>query len=287
MNRNKRTIALIRMYQKNKRVSGRCHFLPTCSNYAIEAYQKFNWFYASILTGFRILRCNPFAKKRIDPVPLSKKEKQQLKVINNLRESFDMVYIDTILKQPSLSKEDYITLTTEYLFGYHQNKQNTNFDDLEFIGLNYIKTSYYKEYNTNVDQNKLKEYLKVLDILSSNNIITYQKSNLSYNYNIVKTCDLPFEYYFKKINNYLTDKTFIGIEGNIPQQLIDKYQAIVINSKELNHKFVHNNTNKIVFVNGTDITNPKKSVYLNCLIKIYQESEIFDIKKYNIIIPEK
>ena len=286
MNRNKRTIALIRMYQKNKRVSGRCRFLPTCSNYAIEAYQKFNWFYASILTGFRILRCNPLTKRRIDPVPLSKDEKRKLKLINNLRENFDMFYIDTILKQPSLSKEEYINLTIEYLFGYHNNIDNIKYDDLEFIGLNYVKTSFYKEYQPTIDQKKLDEYLKVLDILVNNNIITYQESNNLSIYNVVKTCDLPIEYYYNKINKYLTDKTYIGIEGNIPQNLIDKYHPLIISSKDLNDKFIKTNQEKIIFVNGSDITNPKKSIFLNCLIKIYQDDEIFDIKKYNVIIPE-
>ena len=57
-----------------------------------------------------------------------------------------MVYIDTILKYPSLSKEDYKNLTMEYLFGVHQNQPNVCFDDLEFIGLNYVRTNYYKEY---------------------------------------------------------------------------------------------------------------------------------------------
>lgn len=285
MSRNKRTIALIKMYQRNKRISGRCRFLPTCSNYAIEAYQKFNWFYASILTGLRILRCNPLTKRRIDPVPLNKEEKRKLKLINNLKTNFDMVYIDTILKYPSLSKEDYKQLTLEYLFGQHQNQPNVCFDDLEFIGLNYVRTNYYKEYNITIEQNKLDEYLKILEILANNNIINYQESNLLPSYNVVKSTDLPFDYYFKKIDKFLADKTYIGIDGDIPKELIDKYHPVIINSQELNHKFIHTNNDEIVFVCGNDITNSKKSFYLNCLIKIYQDNEIFDINKYNIIIP--
>lgn len=285
MSRNKRTIALIKMYQRNKRISGRCRFLPTCSNYAIEAYQKFNWFYASILTGLRILRCNPLTKRRIDPVPLNKEEKRKLKLINNLKTNFDMVYIDTILKYPSLSKEDYKQLTLEYLFGQHQNQPNVCFDDLEFIGLNYVRTNYYKEYNTTIEQNKLDEYLNILEILANNNIISYQESNLLPSYNVVKSTDLPFDYYFKKIDKFLADKTYIGIDGDIPKELIDKYHPVIITSQELNHKFIHTNNDEIVFVCGNDITNSKKSFYLNCLIKIYQDNETFDINKYNIIIP--
>lgn len=285
MGRNEKTIALIKQYQKNKKVYGRCHFIPTCSNYAIEAYQKFNWFYASILTGFRILRCNPLARKRVDPVPLNKEEKRKKKMVSDLRQNFDTIYIDTILKQKPLSKEEYIKLTKEYLFGEHQNNKNNNYNTIEFIGLNYVRTSFYKEYTNKIDNNKLNEYLNILDILSNNKIINYEQNSNSTNYNVVKTIDLPVEYYFKEIEKYFTDTTIIGIDGSIPEQLIDKYQATIIDSKELNHKFIHQNNNKIVFVTGNDITSPKKSFYFNCLIKIYQENEIFDIKKYNLIIP--
>ena len=68
----------------------------------------------SILAIKRILRCNPLTKRRIDPVPLNKEEKRKLKLINNLKTNFDMVYIDTILKYPSLSKEDYKQLKDIY-----------------------------------------------------------------------------------------------------------------------------------------------------------------------------
>lgn len=78
---NNIAIKAIKKYQQNKSLigSGRCRHYPTCSNYAIEAYQKFNFIKASFLTGWRILRCNPFSKKVYDPVPLSKEEKKHLK----------------------------------------------------------------------------------------------------------------------------------------------------------------------------------------------------------------
>lgn len=72
----KLAIKLIKFYQREK--SGRpprCKYTPSCSNYALEAYQKFNFFYASLLTFWRILRCNPFSKGGYDPVPLSRKER--------------------------------------------------------------------------------------------------------------------------------------------------------------------------------------------------------------------
>ncbi len=78
---NQIAIKAIKKYQQNKALigSGRCKHWPTCSNYAIEAYQKFNFFKASFLAGWRILRCNPFTKKVYDPVPLTKEEKRLIK----------------------------------------------------------------------------------------------------------------------------------------------------------------------------------------------------------------
>lgn len=76
----KLAIKLIKLYQKGKQGRPpRCKYSPTCSNYALEAYQKFNFFYATLLTFWRILRCNPFSKGGYDPVPLSRKEKKALK----------------------------------------------------------------------------------------------------------------------------------------------------------------------------------------------------------------
>ena len=65
-------IFLIRCYQKYlsplKRYS-HCKYIPTCSQYAIEAIEKYGVFKGSALACWRILRCNPFSKGGIDPVP--------------------------------------------------------------------------------------------------------------------------------------------------------------------------------------------------------------------------
>ncbi len=47
-----------------------CRFTPTCSAYAIEAYQKRGFFVGTFLTFRRLLRCNPFCRPGYDPVPL-------------------------------------------------------------------------------------------------------------------------------------------------------------------------------------------------------------------------
>lgn len=46
-----------------------CRFVPSCSAYAMEAFQKRGFFVGMILTVWRILRCNPLCAGGYDPVP--------------------------------------------------------------------------------------------------------------------------------------------------------------------------------------------------------------------------
>jgi putative membrane protein insertion efficiency factor len=46
-----------------------CRFTPSCSQYAIEAIDKFGAIRGTILATYRILRCNPFCRGGYDPVP--------------------------------------------------------------------------------------------------------------------------------------------------------------------------------------------------------------------------
>ena len=65
-------IAAIRFYQVClSPLTMRCHcrFYPTCSQYAIEAIEKYGPWKGSLLAVWRILRCNPFSKGGYDPVP--------------------------------------------------------------------------------------------------------------------------------------------------------------------------------------------------------------------------
>ena len=65
-------VFLIRIYQKflsPLKGHGTCIYTPTCSQYAIEALKKHGIIKGGLLSIWRILRCNPFAKGGYDPVP--------------------------------------------------------------------------------------------------------------------------------------------------------------------------------------------------------------------------
>ena len=62
-------IGLIRVYQLLPLKSHQsCKFIPTCSNYGIEAIETYGSIKGTYLTIKRILRCNPFSKGGYDPL---------------------------------------------------------------------------------------------------------------------------------------------------------------------------------------------------------------------------
>lgn len=65
-------IWLIKFYRKclsPLKPTPTCRFTPTCSAYALEAFEKRFFPVALWLTVRRILRCNPFCAGGYDPVP--------------------------------------------------------------------------------------------------------------------------------------------------------------------------------------------------------------------------
>lgn len=54
-----------------------CKYVPTCSQYGLEAIERFGAFKGTILTVWRILRCNPFSRGGYDPVPQKKEKKEK------------------------------------------------------------------------------------------------------------------------------------------------------------------------------------------------------------------
>ncbi len=45
-----------------------CRYLPTCSSYAMDAYTKYGVGRGTVLTAWRLLRCNPWGGHGYDPV---------------------------------------------------------------------------------------------------------------------------------------------------------------------------------------------------------------------------
>lgn len=64
-------IFLIKFYRKyiSPLKSPCCRFYPTCSEYAIEALEKYGALKGSYMSIKRILRCQPFNPGGYDPVP--------------------------------------------------------------------------------------------------------------------------------------------------------------------------------------------------------------------------
>lgn len=70
-------VLIIRLYQKTLspdhgwfRVyypQGYCRFYPSCSQYSIDAIQKYGLFVGPIKGLWRIIRCNPWSKGGVDP----------------------------------------------------------------------------------------------------------------------------------------------------------------------------------------------------------------------------
>ena len=65
-------LAVFRFYRRHlSRHKGKptCRYVPTCSQYAIQAVERYGAWRGGWMALWRILRCNPFSKGGYDPVP--------------------------------------------------------------------------------------------------------------------------------------------------------------------------------------------------------------------------
>jgi putative membrane protein insertion efficiency factor len=63
-------LAVLRFYQRQISPAKRpcCRFVPSCSQYAVEAIEKHGAFKGFGLAAWRVMRCNPFSKGGEDPL---------------------------------------------------------------------------------------------------------------------------------------------------------------------------------------------------------------------------
>lgn len=64
-------IFLVKIYQRviSPALPKSCRYYPTCSTYMIDSLQKFGLIKGLVMGISRILRCNPFIRGGVDPVP--------------------------------------------------------------------------------------------------------------------------------------------------------------------------------------------------------------------------
>jgi putative membrane protein insertion efficiency factor len=62
-------IFIIELYRKfiSPVLPPSCRFEPTCSEYSIIAIREYGVLKGVLMSGYRILRCNPFSKGGYDP----------------------------------------------------------------------------------------------------------------------------------------------------------------------------------------------------------------------------
>jgi putative membrane protein insertion efficiency factor len=64
------TLALLRIYKRwiSPLFPPSCRYVPTCSEYAMEAVERYGAMRGGALAAWRVLRCHPLAAGGLDPV---------------------------------------------------------------------------------------------------------------------------------------------------------------------------------------------------------------------------
>jgi len=64
-------IGIIRVYQLaiSPLLGPKCRFYPSCSAYAVDSLRNHGSIKGSLLSGYRICRCNPWQLGGLDPTP--------------------------------------------------------------------------------------------------------------------------------------------------------------------------------------------------------------------------
>lgn len=63
-----------------------CRLHPSCSTYALQAVKTHGPIKGFLLAGWRLIRCNPFTKGGVDPVPVKGAWRANIDLAGNPRE---------------------------------------------------------------------------------------------------------------------------------------------------------------------------------------------------------
>ncbi|CAA7033616.1 unnamed protein product [Microthlaspi erraticum] len=65
----KAALAVLRFYKReiSPVLPRSCRYVPTCSEYSMEAYKKYGFLKGTVLTTWRLCRCNPLGGSGFDP----------------------------------------------------------------------------------------------------------------------------------------------------------------------------------------------------------------------------
>jgi uncharacterized protein len=63
-------LVILRLYKRwvSPSLPPACRYVPTCSEYAMEAIERYGVLRGGLMAVWRLLRCHPFAKGGYDPV---------------------------------------------------------------------------------------------------------------------------------------------------------------------------------------------------------------------------
>jgi uncharacterized protein len=63
-------LSMLRFYKRwiSPSLAPSCRYVPTCSEYAMEAIDRYGVFRGGMMAAWRLLRCHPFVKGGYDPV---------------------------------------------------------------------------------------------------------------------------------------------------------------------------------------------------------------------------
>lgn len=89
-------LALLRYYKRwiSPAFPPSCRYVPTCSEYAMEAVERYGVFRGAAMASWRLLRCHPISKGGFDPVVKSKRSRASLKWRgDNVTRTFSVVRI--------------------------------------------------------------------------------------------------------------------------------------------------------------------------------------------------